>query len=477
MTGKLRLAYDGIRFRPFVNGTQLGADIPATSPTFTLWPKWHDYHGTSYSPPTGLKAGPYNSSIWQDVGGANRPSDNAGTSGVLTAIGTGSIIVGNTLYKSSGTNGALEGGAVGQAQYGTAFVTASIINAVPGGSWDNYIALDDDATSFTTSGGALSYTFMIRPTTGAGVYTYQLLTAAGGAVASGAGPGALTTNSRMSLVYDGVNVYAIVDGAIIAQTPATAAGQKLFPKVLDFYVNNAALARTDILYGPWSENAWSRVGGTGRPSDYAGTSLSLVLMHSSLTQQGNGITQTVTGTWRSFYSKERFEKTAYMSARLGQTGTSIIVGLKASDPASANDPDGYTPDGACIYYNGVTGNLYIQMGSGAFQSLGVITQVVGETFSVMIDNAYAYFYRNGAQIGTRVAITPGLTWRVAGQIYGGSITDIQAGIGTDRQLDNQVDGTYAKPLATETTGGVLKLSIPARVSGWATRGTPSRSWR
>lgn len=288
VVGKVRLAYDGIRFRAFVNGTQLGTDIPATSPTFTLWPKWHDYNGgTLYA--TGLKAGPFNSSIWIDVGGTGRPSDNAGTSGILTLIGANSALVGNTMSKpGTGTHGAEQGGCVGQALYGTAFITSSIQNPTGLGGYETRLVLDSDNTSFTNATSDV----MFRVITGnggvAGAYSWYLYTTNGIQRDTGTGTG-LTVNSRALLLYDGVNFYGVIDGAVKTQW-ATTAGQTLYPKVLDFYYNGVVgypNGFTDILYGPWSENAWSRLGGTGKPADNAGTSGALTAIGSFTTITGN----------------------------------------------------------------------------------------------------------------------------------------------------------------------------------------------
>ncbi|MDP3400027.1 MAG: hypothetical protein Q8R97_02780, partial [Brevundimonas sp.] len=82
------------------------------------------------------------------VTGATRPSDNAGTSGILTSIGAHSVVFGNTVRKMGGTHGAFQGGAVGAAQKGSAFISASLLSAIAGGGWSTYLALDASPTNF-----------------------------------------------------------------------------------------------------------------------------------------------------------------------------------------------------------------------------------------------------------------------------------------------------------------------------------------
>lgn len=284
LTGKIALVFDGVNVRLFVAGQQLGPAVLST-PDFTgggaIYPKWWPYHINVQI--TGLQAGYFTDNNWASVGGAGRPSDNAGTSGLLTAIGAGSIIQGNSVYKKTATDGAYDGGAVGAAQFGTAFITSTIIFPLSGAGYQSILALDDDATSFSHAGN--KYLFRLIAL-GSGTYQFDLYLN-GGLVANGTTSG-LTANSRMSLVYDGTAVYAIVDGGIVATLPGQAASQKLFPKVLDYYYNSAD-ARRDILHGPWSENAWSRIGGAGRPSDNAGTSGTLTTIGSGSQVVGNTV--------------------------------------------------------------------------------------------------------------------------------------------------------------------------------------------
>lgn len=206
---------------------------------------------------------------WATVDGTGKPADNAGTSGLLVPIGQFTVVRGNTVGKNGGIHGAYQGAAVGTPQVGSAYISGSIFDAMGGNGWITTLALDDNNSSFQGNGG-----------TGTGNMNYEV-------VVTSIAPGgfcsmafyentvlkgnvtniAITANSRFAVAYDGTKVIGIIDGVVHVSAPA-AAGQTLWPKVLDFYVNGAG-AITDILYGPYTENNWSSVGGIGKPADNA----------------------------------------------------------------------------------------------------------------------------------------------------------------------------------------------------------------
>lgn len=204
-------------------------------------------------------------SYWQMLS----PPTSISPSGTLSPIGTFSSIVGNSVVKSGGTNGAYQGGAVGQALRGTAYISAAIINIDAGtGSWETTLALDSTETNFAAASGSISWTarFVV---TGAGagtVYLYSGATLIGGAGVAVTG---LNSNSRLALVYDGVQVAVYVGGTLRAAA-AAAADTRYWPKVID-YQNTApsGFAIRDVQFGPWSDNSWASIGGDGRPEDGA----------------------------------------------------------------------------------------------------------------------------------------------------------------------------------------------------------------
>ena len=83
-TGKIRITYDGVNFRCFINGTQCGPGVPVSA-NLTLYPKWWAYlNGITF---TGLNAGPYAlaqraGELWNSAGTAQY-----GPSEILTIDG------------------------------------------------------------------------------------------------------------------------------------------------------------------------------------------------------------------------------------------------------------------------------------------------------------------------------------------------------------------------------------------------------
>jgi hypothetical protein len=183
----------------------------------------------------------------------------AGTVGFLQTLGTYSFVVANQVYKNGGTHGAFEGGAVGIAQTGGVFIQSSINYPVVGGGWETHLALDNDATSYAVA--SMNYRMAIH-TTGGGAANYDwTLYVNNSSVASGSGSG-LTLYSTFAIAYDNAYVYGFVDGAVVGTTALQTPGQKLWPKLLDYYGNGPTAPIQDIQHGPFRDIARSSLFGT-----------------------------------------------------------------------------------------------------------------------------------------------------------------------------------------------------------------------
>lgn len=179
---------------------------------------------------------------------------NAGTSGVLTPIGSYSTVVGNSISKAGGTHGAEQGGGVGRAQKGSAYISSSLLSAVAGSGWETRLSLDDDATSYTLATCKYVALFVA---TGAGAATGGIDLYVNGVAVGIQFMSGLTLASRMTLAYDGAFVSTYIDG-VRFHNYSVAAGQTLWPKVLDYYNSvgsPAPSAIIDIQHGAWSEAA------------------------------------------------------------------------------------------------------------------------------------------------------------------------------------------------------------------------------
>lgn len=89
LAGKLQAAYDGVRYRVFVAGTEYAVSavtypgMIAASAPLTHYPKWTPY--TNGSTLTGLRAGPYTDNNFGSIGGAGTPDPYATGSDTLIA--------------------------------------------------------------------------------------------------------------------------------------------------------------------------------------------------------------------------------------------------------------------------------------------------------------------------------------------------------------------------------------------------------
>lgn len=180
--------------------------------------------------------------------GTTKPSDNAGTTLVLSAFGANlPIIKGNQVTKL--VSSAFDSAAVGQAFAASAYVTASRT----GSNDECRLALGQVQANLTP----FNNDFFANVTLGGSWFLYV----SGTMVASGnAG------NATLTLAYTGSSVIVLVDGIkVCTYTTGITANLTLYPKVLIYYPATFA----NIFMGYWQDTTFNTIGGANKPANNA----------------------------------------------------------------------------------------------------------------------------------------------------------------------------------------------------------------
>ena len=269
LTGKLRITYDGIRFRAFVNQTQLGPDIQATATNLILWPKWHAYNGPNIVF-TGLRAQPFTSNIWAEEGGPGRPSDNAGTTLTLVPVSSANIeVVGNSVRRSSGTGNWTAGVNSADSMLAGAFLSWRHVT----GAGSYFVGLNDvPITNAANNFNQMDYGVYCPAGSGMTVYingTDQVL----GLAAAAAG-------DVFTVGYDNLTIRLWKTTAAgvttLLHTYATTAGRRFLACATIFDLNAVAVFPiTAMRFEPWTNQNWADIGGPGLPANNATADLVL----------------------------------------------------------------------------------------------------------------------------------------------------------------------------------------------------------
>ena len=354
-----------------------------------------------------------NNAPWSVVSGAGRPSDNAGTIGHLRTMGLHTGIVGNKVFKATGgTHGTFQGGAVGTAQNGSAYISGSILSAGLADGWITFFALDDDATTFSDSGQNYYITVFAN-----GVGTGEVALYADGAYSNATGV-PLTTNSRATIAYDGQKVMAIVDGVIYLSAPARP-GQRLFPKILDYFNSvNSAFPNgvIDVRYGAWTENTVSTV--------------TLVPYNAETSVTGSTATKVggSNGGWGAgVSSREKYAGAAYCSFRIGPHAQPyMMAGL-----VNASFGGTYATLNYSLFTEGLpaSSGVYVyENGSFVTTISGVGEWLMSDVWSIVYDGVRVQYLRNGVVRHTSAAAAGQTLGFGASQVYiNNSLTDIRVG--------------------------------------------------
>jgi hypothetical protein len=327
------------------------------------------------------------------VTGAEKPSNYAGTSNILTAIGTGTAIQGNSTWKATGTHNVFEGGAVGPLSKSTAFISCAPDLAV--GGYVSYLSLDDDNTSFNPATQSFGADFVSHASTpGAGTL---YLVVAGTAVSNVAVTG-ITSGHRLILAYDGVRVLAILGSYVLSAVVGVTSGLALYPKVLHLHLTGAQPI-TDVQNGAWTDNTWASVGGTGRPSDNAGTSNILAPIGVGAVIVGNTYfksTGSTHGVWDSGVVGAPFVGSGFISCSIpgAQIGSGIGNGICLDDTATDVDHTAQSYGGYILNSTVGGGTIYLYKNGVAITSMAY-------TGAVASDRAILHY--DGAQVILRFA--------------------------------------------------------------------------
>lgn len=199
---------------------------------------------------------------WQSkVVGVGKPSNGAGTANVLVAIGTGTVLQGNTAGKTSGTHGAYEGGAVGVAQKSTAFISSSVLFDTNGaGGWLTVLCLDITNSSGFGGGGDGSWilVYTASATNSATISLQKRVSGSFTIVGSWTVTGGSTASRRIAIANNGVRVFAMCDGAVYGGDTSSynvPADATFWPKLLDYYRSDGSVTGgvLDIQYGKWTD--------------------------------------------------------------------------------------------------------------------------------------------------------------------------------------------------------------------------------
>ena len=355
------------------------------------------------------------------VTGPTKPADNAGTSGVLTPIGSHSSVRGNTVQKATGTHGAWEGGAVGVAQKGSAFISSSLIQVMNGGGWLTNLALDSDPSSFDYLGEDYVAQYVCT-----GVGSGEVRLVMNGLHLAWLPVSGLSLSSRMTLAYDGATVSIRIDGKTY-QSVAAPAGLRLFPKVLDFYKTILALAPAavvDIQYGAWTENT--------------ATVLSLRDVNSGRIEiSGNSAYKTKGGSdWNAgVASQESYVGSAVASARRGLPATGYFPVMFGLTDANAGFVGNYTELDYAWHPTGDPSTDHVQIyESGAWVGTPILAGAwsVDDVFTVAYDGVNVRYLHNGV-VKRTVATSPGRQFYFGSAHYteGTGLRDIKFGPGPE----------------------------------------------
>ena len=421
VTGTVSVVYDGLTFSFYLNQTLLGSY--ATTAGQTLYAKWLIFN--SGSPQVGMQAGFATDRAWSQLGGTGKPSDNANNTyvdangaiqGVSSNAGTAvrntliqidasgnfvnagatgngtsvnnslvarrfvsrgsvaAVIEGNTIYRASGDtdyNSFVSGDAVAGSCFAEAIVAP--------GSW-TMLAFDTAAAT----GYYGDQDFVVHANPSAGINIYQN----GNYLGS---PSTPTAGQLLRIAYDGVSYRIFVNGAQVGANYAAPAAQTFFPI---FNAYNGSIRYAGLDYGPYTDNAWASVGGTGRPSDNATSDIRLVGTGTGILITGNRVTRpTGGGDWTAqAYTPDGYVGGAYCSFSF-ETNAYVMAGLNTDPTSDAS----YVSLDFCWYCpaDSTISHIY-ESASGSLLNAGAHTATT--VFSIVYDNEYVRYLKDGVEV-------------------------------------------------------------------------------
>lgn len=301
--------------------------------------------------------------LWTEVSGAAKPADYAGTSFVWESIGSTTVAVAGNSFVSTGAAD-FSNMVCGPAFTGTAF--ASVAFSWGGGTTYNQVILDDDATS--TANANIKYRLQTQGT------TWHLIID-GSSVSTSTNAALNSTAKTLMLAYDGTSVRGFIDGAaLFTYTTGIAAGLTLWAK--GFAYDTPARTVTDLQAGPFTDRAWTNIGGTGKPSDYATSDLRLTSIGSqAVVITGNSFGKTVAGdSHQSCVVGSPLDRGIYAECDIVSGAYYTVICL---DDDATTVPNG-TNMNLHVSYRSSTGSLDILRNSTTVHSVTISTGLTGK---------------------------------------------------------------------------------------------------
>ena len=338
---------------------------------------------------------PLTGASWSQIPtGTGRPVDNATSD--LSAV----------LKLSSGATAALTGN-----------------SAARTGSANNYLAKVSSTTGytggcfvsgvFTASSGYLMLGLTLDTNAG---YSYandrfHIECASNGLVAvyeSGSGPlynsgaGFAVTGDVLSIAYDGVNARYAKNGVVFRTVAAVVTA----PLYMDNYLYSSNSVITAMRFGPMTNNDWSAIGGTGRPSDNATSDLSLY--------NSAGAAQTITGNSITGNSSDFSAVTASRNAHAAAAYCSWMPDTNAYYIAGLNGSPTGSISGAA--YSLISrGDGKVSSREGGTETL-LTTYIPGDVLAVEYDGVSVRYLKNGTVLNTIIAAANQVLFFVAGLV-------------------------------------------------------------
>lgn len=384
---------------------------------------------------------------WPNVGGVGKPADNASSD--IKLVGRGYIfLAGNKAYKIPGSPTSWDDSDLySQDSYpGAAFASAVVDK---GGLM---FGLNTDPTA-NTSYASIDYAIYPRADGVIGCYEGGVDRLSIGTYAAG---------DLLGVAYDGSVVRYYRNGVVLRTvTPAAPITAPLF---FDSSFAESGASLSNIRFGPLSSNAWSAIGGTGKPADNASSDITLT--GQGVTISGNTITKTSGGAaWNAdCNSLESFTGGAFASARAGASGVELMFGLNG-DPATASN-EKYLDfvvylrsDGAILIFEN---NAHVATGG---------TYVGGDQFAVRYDGAKVYYEQNGTVFYSHI-VSSNLKLFFDSAFYAGSITNVRFGPLTSvaDRLSKTAADILSAPVTLQSNGAIIAGSLTVDANGYRSGG-------
>lgn len=440
------LEYDGVNVRVLRNGGAYATFAAARN--LTVYGRM--LHNTANTPFTDIQWLPYTDNSWGSFGGANIPSDNAGTTLLLGNVSgpAGAVIIGNTIDVQA-PSASLDQLVASN----NSFSRAAYIEAKFAAGLRVNFGLSQDRTTYLVGTHWIGGVWVV---VSGNISAYDTT----GTLIPGSTT-ALDPTAVYAIDCDGIVSTFTKNGAFYASCAVTA-GQTFFAKAL--FGSSAGGKLTAFRFEKGNSRAWSDEGGAGLPANNAGTTVILTNIASGAVSATTIIGNTV----RQSYGSNSYFPGVYGQSLEGPcfaeadiSGTEwTVVGLDTD-----NTTYDYSTQDAIGFYNKTTGGCQLYFQTAQQFSITIATGLTGKV-RIHYDGAYIRLTVAGVLRGSPIAAPAALAtnpiypkwWPYTINV---TYTGLLAGYFTDRYLDNLVDGgTYARlPVATSTGTGTARRAL------------------